>query len=112
MRRLIDAGVCVRVDDGLIVPGAVLERPAAARSALANVGYVRKFMRDLHAVGFDGGPAPSTCFSHLAPNGRATVLAIIVIAISLGAGNGCRTIRLWTRLVRRRIGSKRRRPDY
>jgi DNA-binding Lrp family transcriptional regulator len=57
-RRLIDRGVCVRVRGGLIVPRAVLEQPAAARSALANVGYVRKFMRDLHAVGFDGGPAP------------------------------------------------------
>jgi DNA-binding Lrp family transcriptional regulator len=58
VRRLIDAGVCVRLDDGLIVPGAVLERPASARSALANVAYVQKFMRDLHAAGFDGSPRP------------------------------------------------------
>ncbi len=55
VRRLIDAGVCVQLDGGLIVPGAVLERPAAARSMLENVGYVRKFVRDLQAVGFDGG---------------------------------------------------------
>jgi hypothetical protein len=26
---------------------------AAVRAALANVSYVRKFMRDLHAIGFD-----------------------------------------------------------
>jgi DNA-binding Lrp family transcriptional regulator len=56
VRRLIDAGVCVQLDAGLIVPGAVLERPTAARSMLANVGYARKLMRDLHAVGFDGDP--------------------------------------------------------
>ncbi len=56
VRRLIDAGVCIQLDAGLIVPGAVLERPAAARSMLENVGYVRKFMRDLNAVGFDADP--------------------------------------------------------
>ncbi len=66
-RRLIDHGVGVRVSGGLIVPRAVLEQPAAARSALANVGYVRKFMRDLHAVGFDGG-------AHDAPHGAAADL--------------------------------------
>ena len=54
VRRLIDAGVCVQLDRGLIVPGAALERPAAARSMLENVGYVRKFLRDLQAIGFDG----------------------------------------------------------
>jgi DNA-binding Lrp family transcriptional regulator len=53
VRRLIDVGVCVQLDRGLIVPGAVLERPAAVRSMLENVGYVRKFVRDLQAVGFD-----------------------------------------------------------
>ena len=58
VRRLVDARVCVRLNDGLIVPAAVLERPASVRSALANVGYVRKFMRDLHAIGFDDAPRP------------------------------------------------------
>jgi DNA-binding Lrp family transcriptional regulator len=47
--RLMDAGVCIRIEGGLIVPQAVLERPAAARSALANVGYVRRFVRDVLA---------------------------------------------------------------
>jgi DNA-binding Lrp family transcriptional regulator len=51
--RLIEAGVCLRVDGGLIVPMAVLESPAAVRAMLANVRYVRKFVRDLQAVGFD-----------------------------------------------------------
>jgi hypothetical protein len=49
-RRLIAAGVCERVGGGLIVPRAVLETPAANRAALTNVGYVRKFVRDLHSV--------------------------------------------------------------
>jgi DNA-binding Lrp family transcriptional regulator len=53
VRRLIDSGVCIQVGGGLIVPGAVLEQPTAARAALAHVGHVRKFMRDLHAAGFE-----------------------------------------------------------
>jgi DNA-binding Lrp family transcriptional regulator len=51
--RMIDAGVCRRVDGGLIVPQAVLEQPGAARATLANVAHVRKFLRDLQAEGFD-----------------------------------------------------------
>jgi DNA-binding Lrp family transcriptional regulator len=53
VRRLIEGGVCVRVEGGLIVPMAVLDSPAAARAMLANVRYVRKFARDLQAIGFD-----------------------------------------------------------
>jgi hypothetical protein len=53
VRRLMDAGVCTRVEGGLIVPQAVLDRPEAARSALANVGYVRKFVRDVLAASLD-----------------------------------------------------------
>ena len=49
-RRLTEAGVCRRVGAGLIVPRAVLESPAGDRAALANVGYVRKFVRDLQAA--------------------------------------------------------------
>jgi DNA-binding Lrp family transcriptional regulator len=51
VRRLIDAGVCVRVERGLIVPQAVLEQAGAAHARLTNVSYVRKFVRDLHAIG-------------------------------------------------------------
>jgi DNA-binding Lrp family transcriptional regulator len=50
VRRLMAAEVCVRVDGGLIVPQAVLDRPEVVRAALVNVGYVRKFVRDLHAA--------------------------------------------------------------
>lgn len=53
VRRLTDSGVCVRVKGGLIVPQAVLDRPEAARSAMANVGYVRKFVRDVVAASSD-----------------------------------------------------------
>jgi hypothetical protein len=58
VQRLIDTGVCVRVEGGLIVPKAVLDQPPAADAALANVGYVRKFLRDLQAVGLEVRPTP------------------------------------------------------
>jgi DNA-binding Lrp family transcriptional regulator len=51
VRRLTEAGLCIRVEGGLIVPAAVLDSPAAVRASLANVGYVRKFIRDLQAIG-------------------------------------------------------------
>jgi DNA-binding Lrp family transcriptional regulator len=51
--RLIEASVCTRVEGGLIVPRAVLERPGAVRAALANVANVRKFLHDLQAAGID-----------------------------------------------------------
>jgi DNA-binding Lrp family transcriptional regulator len=50
VRRMIEAGLCARVDGGLIVPSAVLERPEEERATLANVGYVRRFVRDLQAA--------------------------------------------------------------
>jgi DNA-binding Lrp family transcriptional regulator len=50
---LIDAGVYVRVEGGLIVPTAVLEQAGAARGMLANVRYVRAFVRHLRAAGLD-----------------------------------------------------------
>jgi DNA-binding Lrp family transcriptional regulator len=60
VRRLMLAGVCVRVDGGLIVPQAVLDRPEVVQATLVNVGYVRKFVRDLHvaATGTPSGPRP------------------------------------------------------
>jgi hypothetical protein len=53
VHRLIEAGVCVRVEGGLIVPMAVVEQPAAGQAVLANVRYVRQFVRNLQAIGFD-----------------------------------------------------------
>jgi DNA-binding Lrp family transcriptional regulator len=53
VRRLAEAGVCVRVEGGLIVPKAVVERPAAAQAMLVNVRYVRQFVRNLRSFGFD-----------------------------------------------------------
>ncbi len=50
--RLIDAGVCVQADRGLIVARETLETPAALGAILKNVGYVRKLVRDLQAIGF------------------------------------------------------------
>ena len=51
VQRLIDMGVCIRVEGGVIVPRAVLDQPEAAQAALANVSYVRKFVRDVQAAG-------------------------------------------------------------
>jgi hypothetical protein len=57
VRGLIEAQVCVRVEGGLIVPMAVLERPTEAQAMLENVRYVRQFVRNLRALGFDpNGP--------------------------------------------------------
>ena len=50
VQRLIDDGICIRVDGGLIVPGAVLETPKAVSAMLVNVGYVRGFVRDLSVI--------------------------------------------------------------
>jgi len=54
VRRLADAGACVRIERGVIIPQALLMRPQFARAALANVAYVRKFMRELEAAGLEG----------------------------------------------------------
>ncbi|HWF77009.1 MAG TPA: hypothetical protein VN694_07495 [Caulobacteraceae bacterium] len=48
--RLLETKVCVRVRGGVIVPRAVLDGPRAVRATLANVGYVRKFARELDAA--------------------------------------------------------------
>jgi hypothetical protein len=53
VRRLIEARVCVRIKGGLVVPMAVVERPSAAQAMLANVRYVRQFVGNLRALGFD-----------------------------------------------------------
>jgi len=54
VQQLIGEGLCQRVPGGVIVPRTTIERPENLRAVLANVGYVRKFMRDLHAGGLIG----------------------------------------------------------
>jgi len=51
VNKLIRSGYCVRVRGGVIVPKSVLERPTLARAAVTNVGYTRKFARDLRKAG-------------------------------------------------------------
>jgi DNA-binding Lrp family transcriptional regulator len=51
VQRLVDAGDCVRVDGGVIVPSATVTRPETIRAVFANAGYVRKLARDLEAAG-------------------------------------------------------------
>jgi DNA-binding Lrp family transcriptional regulator len=50
VERLLEAGVCVRVQGGVIVPGAPLDRPGVVQAMLSNVAYVRKFARDLDGI--------------------------------------------------------------
>jgi hypothetical protein len=54
--RLLEASVCVRIEGGLIVPKAVMERPESVRAMLTNVGYVRRFMRNLQTLGDSWAP--------------------------------------------------------
>ncbi|HEX3407060.1 MAG TPA: hypothetical protein VHS81_07460, partial [Caulobacteraceae bacterium] len=54
VQQLIGVGACERVRGGVIVPRSVIERPQNIRAVLANVGYVRKFMCDVQAVGLIG----------------------------------------------------------
>jgi DNA-binding Lrp family transcriptional regulator len=51
VRRLIADGACEQVEGGLIVPSRTLERPPIACISLTTLGYVRRFVRDLEAVG-------------------------------------------------------------
>jgi len=55
VHALIDAGLCVRVDGGVIVPRTAMQLPGVARAALDNLDHVRKLVRDLKAVGLDVG---------------------------------------------------------
>ena len=72
VRRLIDAGVCIRIAGGLIVPQAVLDRPVAVHSAIANVGYVRRFVRDVLASS--------------APDGVRTARSLGIASVRGGGG--------------------------
>ena len=51
MQRLIDNGACLRVEGGVILPATTVQRPDIAAAVTANVGYVRRFVRDLQAAG-------------------------------------------------------------
>ncbi len=68
VQRLIDAGLCLRVEGGLIVPRSTVDQPGAIRAALANVRYLRKFVRDLQAAGLEAGPRPE---AHETPGRRS-----------------------------------------
>jgi hypothetical protein len=53
VNRLIEAGVCVRVQGGVIVPQASMQRQEASRAVAVNLAVVRKLVEDLQAVGLD-----------------------------------------------------------
>ena len=56
VQRLIDAGACARIEGGLIVTQAFLERPEVVRSDVANVGYLCRLVGDLQAAGLGAVP--------------------------------------------------------
>jgi hypothetical protein len=56
VHKLIKAGICVRVDGGVIVPRAANQRPEVVRAVLANLNHVRELVRDLQAIGLDVDP--------------------------------------------------------
>jgi hypothetical protein len=81
VHRLIDGGACVRVEGGVIVPRAVLERPATVHAVMANVGYARRFVRDLQAVGMVDHAAsgwPSAREAH--PDDAAFARAVAIVS--------------------------------
>jgi DNA-binding Lrp family transcriptional regulator len=50
---LIDAGFCVQVEGGLIVPKAANQRPEVVRAVMKNLDLVRQLLRNLRAAGLD-----------------------------------------------------------
>src|SRR6185437_12016343 len=89
VQRLIDSGACVRVDGGVIVPMETLQRPAVARAVITNVGYLRRFVRDLQAAGFiDDAPLWQPAETAVTDSFGARVLA------RLSGGYLLRTLRL------------------
>jgi hypothetical protein len=59
VQRLIEMGVCLRVPGGVIVPRATVQRPSTIRALNANLGYVRRFMRELEVAGLAEPHAPA-----------------------------------------------------
>jgi hypothetical protein len=56
VHKLIGAGICARVDGGVIVTKKANQRPEVVRAVLANLDHVRQLVRDVKAVGLDVGP--------------------------------------------------------
>jgi hypothetical protein len=67
VNRLIDAGLCVRVKGGVIVPKAVMGSADAARAVETNVGDVRRLVRDLLDAGLD---VPRSRHGYVRPKSR------------------------------------------
>ncbi len=54
VNKLIRAGKCQRVKGGVIVPAAALSTPSEDADALANMGNLRRFLRELRRAGVVG----------------------------------------------------------
>jgi hypothetical protein len=58
VNQLIDAGICIRVNGGVVVPKATMQRPELVAGVMGHLDAVRQLVRDLQAVGLDvGSPA-------------------------------------------------------
>jgi hypothetical protein len=56
VNRLIEQGVCVRVDGGIIIPKSAMQRPVTMRAVEENLATVRQLVWELQAVGLDIQP--------------------------------------------------------
>jgi len=53
VNKLIEAGRCVRVRGGVIVPSSVLDRKRYFDAQETNIGYVQHFVRGLRRIGLE-----------------------------------------------------------
>jgi hypothetical protein len=80
VQRLLDYGVCQRVDGGLIVPSSTVQWPQTVRAVTANVGYLRRFAHDLKAVGLvEEAPAAATPSTR--PYDVATAQSLVTLSM-------------------------------
>lgn len=57
--KLVKAELCVKTDDGLVIPNEIYKRPSMIKAATANWRLTRQFLIDLAAVGVEAPrPAP------------------------------------------------------
>jgi DNA-binding IscR family transcriptional regulator len=57
--KLIEAGLCVKTGEGLLIPSEIYRRPALLKAAVENWRQVLGFLRDLAAVGVEAQPQPT-----------------------------------------------------
>jgi len=82
VQRLIADGRCVRVERGVIIPAVFLRRPELARLVIADLGFTRKFIRELQAVGL--ADAAATAWTLLPKETDEGALARSIARVAAG----------------------------